>query len=424
MYILYKKTNMEFNKNNEARRESQTSYLSDTSNIFRKYIPLESYHIENVHNNEEDPEDYNELKKSRVIKYKLIGIFLTLCIIFSLIVLHIISKPNFPHYSVKTNTNINLSGKDLLKFFDDKIYAGIDRNSYYDSFTGYIDDVSRRLDISQAELLTRDVTVLQYVHSHNDYWRKLPFFDAIIHGVNSIEADIWLMNNNENILAVGHNYDYLKPDSRNLNTLYLNPIKKILDQVNQNNNDEKLNGLFFDSPEVPTVLYIDFKNDETKNLHAYDELIKQLRPLRRYLTTQLDFDKNQYKPLIIELTGNYPQLSNYEDFLFVDSSMINVFQKTVQLKSPVISESLNKLIGFCKSDENMTLENIGTLDSDDIQICLKAIINQLHDQNYKVRIWDVPQFPVYKRNILWKQQIDDLNVDFLNVDDLDSISNF
>ncbi|CAI8509353.1 unnamed protein product [Hanseniaspora opuntiae] len=415
---------MDPNKNNEDRRESQTSYLSDTSNIFKKYIPLETYHVENVHDDEQD-HDYNVFKKGRVSKSKLICVFIALCTIFLLIALHIISKPSFPPYSINSNTNINLSGRDLLRFFDDEVYAGHDAHSYYDSFSGYVDHVSTRLDISQAELLTRDVTVLKYIHSHNDYWRKLPFFDALLYGVNSIEADIWLTDDKtESILAVGHNKDYLKPSTRNLNSLYLKPIKKILDQVNPSNSDDKLNGLFFDSPEVPTVLFIDFKDDETKNLHAYDELIKQLRPLKRYLTTQLDFDKNQFKPLIIELTGNYPQLGTHEDFIFLDSSMIDVFQKKVELKSPVISESLNKLIGFCKSDENMTLEKIGSLDSDDIQICLKAIINKLHDQNYKVRIWDVPQFPIYKRDKLWKQQLEDFNVDFLNVDDLDSVSNF
>lgn len=415
---------MDSNKNNEHRRESQTSYLSDTSNIFKKYIPLESYHIERVPDDEQE-HDGNGLKKGRISKNRLICAFSALCIIVLLSVLQFISKPSFPTYSINSKTNISLSGKDLLHFFNDKIYAGHHAHSYYDSFTSYVDHVSKGLDISQVELLTRDVTVLNYVHSHNDYWRKLPLFDAILHGVNSIEADIWLTDSkNENILAVGHNADYLKPSTRNLNTLYLNPIKKILDQVNPNSNDDKLNGLFFDSPEIPTVLFIDFKDDETKNLHAYDELIKQLKPLRRYLTTQLDFDKNQYKPLIIELTGNYPNLGTHEDFIFLDSSMIDVFQKKVELKSPVISESLNTLIGFCKSDVNMTLEKIGFLDSDDIQICLKAIIDQLHNRNYKVRIWDVPQFPIFKRNTLWKQQLDDFNVDYLNVDDLDSITNF
>lgn len=414
---------MDLNKNNKDRRESQISYLSDTSNILKKYIPLETYHVENLH--DEQDHEYNMLNKGRVSKSKLICVFSALFIILLIVLLHFISKPSLPFYSINSKTNINLSGKDLLQFFNDEIYVGHDSYSYYDSFTGYVDYVSKRLNISQTELLTRDVTTLKYVHSHNDYWRKLPLFDAILHGVNSVEADIWLTDSKaENILAVGHNKDYLQPSTRNLNSLYLNPIKKILDQVNPDNNDEKLNGLFFGSPEVPTVLFIDFKDDETKNLHAYDELIKQLRPLRRYLTTQLDFDKNQFKPLIIELTGNYPELDNHEDFIFLDSSMIDVFQKKVELKSPVISESLNKLIGFCKSNEDMTLEKIGSLDSDDIQICLKAIINQLHDQNYKVRIWDVPQFPIYKRDKLWKQQLDDFNVDFLNVDDLDSISNF
>lgn len=32
------------------------------------------------------------------------------------------------------------------------------------------------------------------LHSHNDYWRQLPFYSALSVGAVSIEADVWLYN--------------------------------------------------------------------------------------------------------------------------------------------------------------------------------------------------------------------------------------
>ncbi|KAL6951774.1 hypothetical protein ACO0OE_000290 [Hanseniaspora uvarum] len=409
----------------ESRRESHASNVSESSTKPNKVSSTEPYQYDDFTIYENSHMNFNVFSSSKFKTKIIVGLIIVVTTIL-LSISQLSNRHKRPQpYDVHSAANINLSGVNLLRYFEDNIHSTYGQVSYYDDFRGYIDDLSVKSGISQTEILTRDVSVLQYVHSHNDYWRKLPFYDAILHGVNSIEADIWFLEEEkDNLLAVGHSKDYLKPKQRNLNTLYLDPIKKILDQNNNSKDGNKLNGIFFNSPEVPTILYIDFKNDKTQNLQAYDELIKELKPLKKYLTTQLDFDKNEYKPLIIELTGNFPELSNYEDFIFLDSSMIKVFKKEVQFKSPVVSESLDNLIGFCTADDSMSLVKIKSLDSDDMKICLKTLINQLHDQNYKVRIWGVPQFPVYNRDVLWKQQLNDFQVDFLNVDDLDSVTTF
>lgn len=31
-------------------------------------------------------------------------------------------------------------------------------------------------------------------HSHNDYWRPIPFYSALSVGAASVEADVWLYN--------------------------------------------------------------------------------------------------------------------------------------------------------------------------------------------------------------------------------------
>lgn len=40
---------------------------------------------------------------------------------------------------------------------------------------------------------TRDIIPIP-CHSHNDYWRRIPVFDAIHWGCTSIEADVWLFD--------------------------------------------------------------------------------------------------------------------------------------------------------------------------------------------------------------------------------------
>ena len=41
------------------------------------------------------------------------------------------------------------------------------------------------------------------VHSHNDYWRDVPVLEALAHGIRSVESDIWL-NPDDEELYVGH----------------------------------------------------------------------------------------------------------------------------------------------------------------------------------------------------------------------------
>ena len=39
-------------------------------------------------------------------------------------------------------------------------------------------------------------------HSHNDYWRQLPFYSALSVGAMSVEADVWLINGTLNVSCV------------------------------------------------------------------------------------------------------------------------------------------------------------------------------------------------------------------------------
>lgn len=63
-------------------------------------------------------------------------------------------------------------------------------------------------------------------HSHNDYWRKDPLFDAIRAGCISVEADVWLIDNKSD-LYVGHDKSSLS-SKHTLQKLYIEPLVEIL----------------------------------------------------------------------------------------------------------------------------------------------------------------------------------------------------
>jgi hypothetical protein len=76
--------------------------------------------------------------------------------------------------------------------------------------------------------VTRDVLPLP-CHSHNDYWRRVPLFDAIHWGCTSVEADVWQFEDQKDLL-VGHSAASLTP-GRTLRSLYVDPIVELLDKM-------------------------------------------------------------------------------------------------------------------------------------------------------------------------------------------------
>lgn len=66
-------------------------------------------------------------------------------------------------------------------------------------------------------------------HSHNDYSRPMPQFEALRTGCTGVEADVWLSKWDSSDLSVGHSKPSL--NSKNtLGSLYLGPIVEMLDQ--------------------------------------------------------------------------------------------------------------------------------------------------------------------------------------------------
>ena len=86
-----------------------------------------------------------------------------------------------------------------------------------------------------------------YGHSHNDYERRVPFYEAYMAGLTSIEADIWLVDGE---LYVAHDREDIRPE-RTLRRMYLDPVAR----------EMALCGGRLDTDGRPLQLLIDLKTD-------------------------------------------------------------------------------------------------------------------------------------------------------------------
>lgn len=138
------------------------------------------------------------------------------------------------------------------------------------------------------------------VHSHNDYERPVPVFDALAYGARSIESDVWL-NPADGKLYVGHDPFSLSRE-RTFQALTVQPLLKAIAQAN------KANSRYHDSEEAaffaelqksvatntslpwngyyslgvgssaPIQLLVDIKTDGHE---TWPVLVRELEPLRK-----------------------------------------------------------------------------------------------------------------------------------------------
>lgn len=306
-----------------------------------------------------------------------------------------------------------------------------------------------------SESLTRDVDV-KPIHSHNDYWRKRPLYDALSWGCASVEADVWIFENNYTVVPkadtepattrkfatdevyVGHNQLYLEPNNT-LWSLYLGPIYNLLNAANpqfkfDNGSDHtallgdatEAHGLFYNSPETPLHLLVDVKTEANS---TYQALKAQLQPFidGNYLTYYDTAKKTKVPgPLMVTISGNQAtQLVENETmrYVFLDSPLLNMNStaKNETLEpyrelAIIASASLEQLLG----DELYATVSTQPL-GDDAKARLKGYFDTAHKLGLRARVWGSTTWPVHIRN----QQMKDLwelGCDFVNADDLEYAS--
>ncbi|KFG80098.1 hypothetical protein MANI_019532 [Metarhizium anisopliae] len=280
------------------------------------------------------------------------------------------------------------------------------------------------------------------VHSHNDYWRPHPLYSALAAGCMSVEADVWLSPNG-NDLYVGHRRSSLSA-SRTLQTLYLNPIKEILDKLNPSNVtdlDGGPNGVFHTAPDTTLVLLIDVKGNATDIWPVVD---KQLEPLRKsgYLST-LEYSNGtsssksapvfKQGPVTVVASGNIGKsnvtgvgcdaLNRYKDsFLDAPIDALVDDANLGKLADCQVDSLLDRpLAKFYTASAPLmhtfrpTNSGLSSSQKDHVRAALQAAAAK----NLTSRYWSLPSWPISRRDHVWQFLVDE-GVGLLNADDIES----
>ena len=283
-------------------------------------------------------------------------------------------------------------------------------------------------------------------HSHNDYWRPRPLLDAISTGCTSVEADVWLIDDQ---LYVGHG---LRSVDRNksLSRMYLDPLLDMLDQQTGHSDaayspSPVQTSIFYKQPNQTLVLLVDFKNS---GADAFRRLHQDLEPLRNkgYLTYH-DGGKQIDGPVTVVTSG---QKTSFDSILantihrdiFFDAPLERLWQPPRPPLADTDKRTFTMDYASAMADDILPASDLhvpfdttnsfyastsfrsavgyvwrGHLSPRQMRI-IRGQINGAKSRGLKVRYWDTPTWPIALRNHIWHVLAKE-GVDFLSVDDLE-----
>lgn len=271
--------------------------------------------------------------------------------------------------------------------------------------------------------LTRQI-VPKNLHSHNDYWREVPFYTALSVGAISVEADVWFYPDvSGSTLFVGHEPGALTAE-RTFDSLYVQPILSVLRAQNPDGGPfaagaATRNGVFDTSPGQTLYLFVDVKTDGAA---TWPLVTRALQPLRDagYLATAAGGSAVAAGPVTVVGTGNTPlgqvQGVSPRDY-FYDAPVAalgTAFGNITSDVSPVASADFAAQFGDVRSGAGLDAAQLALL---------RAQVATAHARGIKVRYWDQPGWPVGTRNAVWRTLWEN-GADLINVDDLEGAANF
>lgn len=269
-------------------------------------------------------------------------------------------------------------------------------------------------------------------HAHNDYWHRIPLYEALAAGCTSVEADIYLgqQSSSQVDLFVGHDKGKLSK-ARTLQSLYLTPLLDILENQNReqtatsSGNQQVLTGgtrvgtapvgVYDGYDNTTVVLLLDFKTDGAE---TWPTVTSQLEPLRKagFLSHWTAKDGFVSGPITVVGTGNAP---------------FDLLQKNSTYRDVFYDAPLEKLAGGSYNSTNSYLASVslkkavGTVHggklSDQQKATIETQVKLAESHGLKSRYWDTPSWPVSWRNRVWEGLVN-LGVGYLNVDDLTAAS--
>ncbi|GAA6031018.1 hypothetical protein JCM8097_003963 [Rhodosporidiobolus ruineniae] len=269
------------------------------------------------------------------------------------------------------------------------------------------------------------------IHSHNDYWRDVPVYTALSHGVLSIEADVWL-NPKDGVLYVSHNVAALTR-ARTFQRLYVDQLVDVLERANPHDDDAK--GLFAEtdywSPEnerevrrpwtsfyegnlTPIQLLVDLK---TRGNETYHALLHELAPLRE-------------RPIQVLITGNGINLDVRADVapqrerdVFLDAPLLRLDETWTGVDGEKYGWNASLALMASTSYSSATSWTGRPPINQTEEDGLRKLIEGAQAHGFKTRLWSSPRWPTYVRDRVWRTLFE-LGTDWLDVDDIEAAAAF
>ena len=264
------------------------------------------------------------------------------------------------------------------------------------------------------------------VHSHNDYARRIPLFEALASGCISIEADVHLFGGD---LLVGHSARGLKA-THSLRAMYLEPLQRMLESRNPHRfnvtDQSPWRGIFDKSPNQTVVLLVDHK---TSGEETFTALHSQLQPLREldYLTYWNGSEK-VVRPLTVVATGKAPfdsvmQLSDAHRDIFWDAPLASLPSASDDFATDPPSFRYNQSKSHFASTQYRNAIISRTKASDESMLTPRdrdmaaTQAEQAAARGLLTRYWNTPTSPPNLRDSVWRWVIG-ADTGVINMDDM------
>ena len=233
-------------------------------------------------------------------------------------------------------------------------------------------------------------------HAHNDYEHKHPLHDAMKAGFTSIEADVYLI---ENQLLVAHNQRDTKPE-RSLESLYLEPLRRHFST--QSN----------DSTRQTFWLMIDVKSDSVSTYRKLHSVLKKYQDMIAEVS-DLPPKQTEWKnlPVRVVISGNRAKQEIIDEqprLAGIDGRLADLESGLSQRAMPWISDNWRSHFTWRGENEFPAEE----------QERLRKYVRQAHQKGRLLRFWATPDSPNFWDALL------DAGVDLINADDLPGLNKY
>ncbi|QEC67839.1 glycerophosphodiester phosphodiesterase [Panacibacter ginsenosidivorans] len=221
------------------------------------------------------------------------------------------------------------------------------------------------------------------IHSHNDYEKPEPLFNALRNKAFTIEADVYPGDS----LFVAHDKKDIRA-GRTLVNMYLQPIVQLFNSYH---------GRISGDADYAPILMIDIKENSELVIPA---LVKLLAPYRDVFDRSI----NPHAVLIVLSgeRGHNAQWTQWPAYIFFDGRPYERYDNAILKRVAFISDSYMNYIS----------------PKDSIDIKLKQLVAATHNKGKLLRLWAIPDNEAY-----WRK-FHEMGIDIINTDKVAGCSRY